>query len=69
MFVKAPSIDELERRLRNRKTETEATLQKRINKAKKEMEYAKDFDVVLINDISETSCKDAALITDTFIKS
>ncbi len=33
------------------------------------MEYAKDFDVVLINDISETSCKDAALITDTFIKS
>ena len=69
IFVKAPSIDELERRLRNRKTETEATLQKRINKAKKEMEYAKDFDVVLINDVSEISCKDATLIIDTFIKS
>ncbi|WP_408040039.1 guanylate kinase [Tenacibaculum amylolyticum] len=68
IFVKAPSIEELENRLRNRKTETELTLQTRLNKARKEMEYAKYFDIVLVNDHPETSCKKAKTIIDSFLE-
>ncbi|WP_299108892.1 guanylate kinase [uncultured Tenacibaculum sp.] len=67
IFVKAPSIEELENRLRNRKTETEATLQTRLGKAKREMEYAKDFDVILVNDNPETSYKEAEQIIHSFL--
>jgi guanylate kinase len=51
IFIKAPSINELEKRLRNRGTETEEQIQKRISKAQKELEYSKYFDVVIINDV------------------
>jgi guanylate kinase len=50
IYVEAPSIDELERRLRLRKTETEATISKRLTKAQIEMKYKKDFDFVIVND-------------------
>lgn len=52
MFIEPPSIKELERRLRGRKTETEESLQKRLNTAKIELEYGKkpgNFDIVIHN--------------------
>lgn len=39
VFINPPSMEELERRLRGRKTETEESLQKRLNTAKIEIEY------------------------------
>lgn len=39
VFIMPPSLAELERRLRGRNTETEESLQKRLNTAKIEMEY------------------------------
>ena len=50
VFVKAPSVEVLEDRLRARSTEDEASLKKRIGKAIGEMKYADRFDVVLVND-------------------
>lgn len=50
IFVRPPSISELEARLRNRKTEDEATFQKRISKAVEEMKYESKFDFSIIND-------------------
>ena len=50
IFIKPPSIEELKRRLQNRGTEDESSFQKRIAKAQKELEYAGDFDVVIVND-------------------
>lgn len=41
VFIAPPSEDELERRLRGRGTESEASIQKRLNQAKVELEYAK----------------------------
>ena len=67
IFVKAPSLKELETRLRNRKTETEHTLQTRLNKAKKEMKFAKEFDFILVNDHPEASCKKAERIVNSFL--
>ncbi|XP_035787176.1 guanylate kinase-like isoform X1 [Anopheles albimanus] len=52
VFVNPPSIEELERRLRGRQTETEESLQKRLNTARIEIEYGTtpgNFDVVVQN--------------------
>jgi len=50
IFVMPPSVDELKKRLKARGTETEESFNKRIAKAEKEMSFAKDFDVVIVND-------------------
>ncbi|XP_055703669.1 guanylate kinase isoform X3 [Phlebotomus papatasi] len=52
VFIKPPSIEELERRLRGRNTETEESLQKRLNTAKCEIEYGSvpgNFHIVIHN--------------------
>lgn len=50
VFIKAPSIEELEKRLRNRGTETPETLKKRLDKAEYEMSFSNQFDKILLND-------------------
>lgn len=52
VFIAPPSIEELERRLRGRKTETEESLQKRLTTASIELEYGNapgNFDIVIPN--------------------
>lgn len=53
VFMKPPSLQVLEERLRARGTETEESLQKRLGSAAKEMEYGEEegnFDVIIVND-------------------
>ncbi|KAK2583465.1 hypothetical protein KPH14_009434 [Odynerus spinipes] len=53
VFIKPPSISELERRLKARKTETEESLKQRLTTAKIELEYGEqpgNFDIVIEND-------------------
>jgi len=50
IFVQPPSIEELERRLRFRNTDSDESIRKRVKKAGYELQYAKHFDVVIIND-------------------
>ena len=50
IFIEPPSMDVLIERLRNRATESEASLNKRIDKAKHEMTYSPSFDSIIIND-------------------
>jgi len=64
-FVKVPSIEELEERLRSRGTETEEKIQMRISKAKQEMEFENQFDIILVNRDLENTLK----ITEEIIKS
>ena len=68
IFVMPPSVEELENRLRNRSTETEEKIKTRIEKAEYELGFAKDFDVVLINDDFDTACKEAEKIILNFLK-
>jgi guanylate kinase len=68
IFVMPPSIDELKKRLKGRGTETEESFNKRIDKAAEEMEYAKDFDVVIINDDLNTAVKETIEAITNFIK-
>lgn len=54
VFIEPPSIEELERRLKGRNTETEESLKKRLDTAKSEIEYGLtpgNFDVVVHNAI------------------
>uniref|UniRef100_A0A0K0FR00 guanylate kinase n=1 Tax=Strongyloides venezuelensis TaxID=75913 RepID=A0A0K0FR00_STRVS len=54
ILIKAPSIEELEKRLRARKTETEESLQLRLKHAKEDMEIIDSeptlFDSIIVND-------------------
>lgn len=59
IFVQPPSLEELERRLRSRSTESEESLSKRVGKAADELEYANKFDVILVNDELEAAKREA----------
>jgi len=52
VFIHPPSVDDLEKRLRGRGTETEESLQRRLAAAKAEMEFGTpdNFDKVVVND-------------------
>ena len=68
VFVQPPSIKEMERRLRNRKTDTEEKIKERVAKAEKELNYAKEFDVILVNDNLEDAKQKAYKLVEKFIK-
>ena len=67
IFVKPPSIKEMERRLRARQTDSEEKIIERVAKAEEEISYAKDFDVILINDSLEIAKKNAFDLVYNFI--
>lgn len=67
IFIRPPSLQVLVDRLKNRKTETPASLRKRIARVKKELTYEDAFDQVLVNDILEVALKDAELMLEEFI--
>jgi len=67
VFVKPPSIEELEKRLRNRKTDTEEKIRERIAKASRELAYQDKFDEILINDDLAQARKDAFKLVKAFI--
>jgi guanylate kinase len=50
IFVKAPSFEELERRLRLRATESGGEISKRLVRAKHQLEQEDEFDHVVVND-------------------
>ncbi len=58
IFIRPPSIEELRRRLRDRKTESDEDLQKRIERAEMEIGYQKYFDYVVVNDDLERAKKE-----------
>ena len=55
IFIAPPSFEELEFRLRNRHTEDEATIQKRLSAVREELERAQKYDYQIINDNLETA--------------
>lgn len=67
VFVQPPSIEELERRLRSRSTESEESLAKRVGKAAEELEFSNQFDVVLVNDDLAVAKKEAEKLVADFI--
>jgi guanylate kinase len=50
VFILPPSIAELERRLRGRKTDSEAVIERRLKDARSDMTHWDEFDHVIVND-------------------
>ncbi len=50
VFVKAPSFDELERRLRQRATESAGEIDERLEEARRQLAMEPEFDYVVVND-------------------
>lgn len=66
IFVKAPSMEILEERLKARRTESPESLSQRLFKARFEMSFQDKFDVVLLNADLATSEKEAQRLYDEF---
>jgi guanylate kinase len=67
IFIQPPSIDALRQRLSRRETETQASLEKRVGKASREMEFASKFDCVIVNDDLERACNIAVIEVSKFL--
>lgn len=67
IFIKPPSIEELEKRLRNRGTDNEVTIRFRIDRAKEELSYIDQFDVVIVNDVLEKAIEETENTVSDFI--
>ena len=68
IFIMPPSIEELERRLRGRGTDSEEVIVKRIGKAEFELSKSEEFDHTVINDKLDVAIEEAAAIINNFIK-
>jgi guanylate kinase len=69
IFIEPPSVEELRNRLRSRGTETESSIQARINKAEYEISFKDQFDKVVVNDSLERACDEASRIVESFLRS
>ncbi len=67
VFIRPPSEAILIQRLIDRNTETQASLEKRIAKAKFELTYETRFDHVLVNDLLEVALIEAEHMVETFV--
>lgn len=67
IFIKPPSLEVIVNRLTNRNTETETSLKKRIRRIKRELKYEPKFDIVLLNDVLDTTLKEAEIIIESLI--
>jgi len=67
IFIEPPSIKELHKRLLSRGTETEESLQTRINKAEYELSFMHHFDKVIVNDDLQEACEEAEKIVKKFL--
>jgi guanylate kinase len=67
VFVKPPSEQDLEKRLRYRNTETEEKIQLRLSKAKHELAFENRFDTVIINSDLSAAMKEAEQKVGNFL--
>lgn len=58
IFIMPPSYEDLESRLRNRNTESEEAIQKRLESVKYELDNSSNFDYVIVNDKLEDAIVD-----------
>lgn len=67
IFVQPPSIEELERRLRGRATDSEEIIAKRVAKAEFELSKAPEFDHIVVNDDLDTAVNETIDIINAFL--
>ncbi|MBR0137770.1 MAG: guanylate kinase [Erysipelotrichaceae bacterium] len=68
IFLIPPSMEELENRIRGRKTETEEVIQERLTKARKEMKTVDKYKYVVCNDDAQLAADIVAHIIKSHIR-
>ena len=68
LFIEPPSIEELERRLKARGTETPESILARLSKASYELSFKQQFDHIIMNDKLERACAEAEAMVRDFLK-
>jgi guanylate kinase len=69
LFIEPPSVPELKKRLQSRGTESEESLNARVNKASFELSFKDQFDKLIVNDDLAKACREADLIITDFVAS
>ena len=67
IFIEPPSIDELKRRLTGRGTESDETMQARINKAAYEISFKHHFHKIIVNHDLTSACREAEQAVAAFL--
>ncbi len=67
IFVQPPSVEELRNRLENRSTEDSEKIAMRVAKAKQELGFANQFDVLIVNDDLQRATEQAELTVKEFL--
>ncbi len=67
VFIMPPSIEALKTRLLKRQTETEQSIQTRIDKAEYEISFSNQFNAIIKNEVLATACEEAANILIEFL--
>lgn len=67
IFVMPPSIEELEKRLRSRGTESEESIQKRLDRSAKELDESYKFDVTIVNDDLDRAVAETKAVVEEFL--
>ncbi|MEO8820942.1 MAG: guanylate kinase [Ginsengibacter sp.] len=67
IFIQAPSAEELKRRLKLRGSETEESLQARLDKSNYEMSFKNHFENIITNENFQTACMEADKIVSDFL--
>lgn len=62
IFILPPSLEELERRLRDRRTDSEEVIERRLRDARSDMQHWREFDYVVINDDLDAAVADVEAI-------
>lgn len=62
IFIAPPSLEILEKRLRDRKTDSQEVIEKRLSSAREDMSHAAEFDYIIINDDFDTALQDLCSI-------
>ena len=68
LFIQPPSVEELRRRLEGRATDTPDAIEQRLAKAEYELNFAAQFDRVIINDDLETAKQETLQTVSDFLK-
>ena len=67
-FIEPPSLDTLRQRLEDRGTESQDEIERRCAKAAYEMQFASQFDHIILNDVLEVALKEVYDIVDASLK-
>ena len=67
IFIEPPSVEELKRRLMSRGTETDDSINARVNKASYELSFKQSFNRIIVNSDLEKACEEAEAVVTAFL--